>query len=366
MNLRIKSIVVTVLCGLWIFGLALWGLIEPDREISLSERRKLAQMPKISAGSLLDGSFMSGFEKYSADRFPLRDSFRRLKAVSEYFVFNQLDSNNIYLHNGYASQLEYPLKESSVENAAKRFSYLYETYLKDSGGKVYLSVIPDKNYFLAEDGGYPHIDFGEMISSLREKTDFAEYIDIIPTLDISDYYRTDTHWRQEKLEDTAKALAEGLGAELSLEYEQKKLDKPFYGVYYGQSALPLAGEDMYYLDSELFDSVKVYNLEAQDYTPVYDLERAEGYDPYEIYLSGPRSVMIIENPEQDNGNELVIFRDSFGSSIVPLLIEAYSKITLVDIRYLASPMLKNFVDFENADALFLYSTLVLNNSETFK
>ena len=366
MTAKIKNAVVATLCGLWIFGFALWGLFEPDADISLSERRKLAQMPDFSAETLLSGSFMSDFEKYSTDQFPLRESFRRLKSVNEYYLFNRLDTNNIYLYKGYASQLEYPLKESSVENAAKRFSYIYETYLKDSGGKVYLSVIPDKNYFLAEDGGYPHIDFDEMISSLREKTDFAEYIDIIPTLDISDYYRTDTHWRQEKLEDTAKVLADGLGAELSLEYEQKKLDEPFYGVYSGQSALPLAGEDMYYLDSELFDSVKVYNLEAQDYTPVYDLERAEGYDPYEIYLSGPRSVMIIENPGQDNGNELVIFRDSFGSSIVPLLIEAYSKITLVDIRYLASPMLKNFVDFENADALFLYSTLVLNNSETFK
>ncbi len=366
MNTRIKNAVVAALCGLWIFGFALWGLIEPDREISVSERRKLAQMPKMSAESLLDGSFTSSFEKYSADRFPLRDSFRRIKSVSEYYVFKQLDSNNIYLINGYASQLEYPLKESSVENAAKRFGYLYDTYLRDSGGKVYLSIIPDKNYFLAEEGGYPHIDFDEMISSLREKVDFAEYIDIIPTLDISDYYRTDTHWRQEKLEDTAKALAEGLGVELKLEYEQKKHEKPFYGVYYGQSALPLAGEDMYYLDNELFDSVKVYNLEAQDYTPVYDLERADGYDPYEIYLSGPRSVMVIENPNADTDRRLVIFRDSFGSSIAPFLIEAYSKITLVDIRYLASPMLKNFVDFENSDALFLYSTLVLNNSETFK
>lgn len=366
MKTKLKNIIVASLCGIWVFGLSLWGIFSPDKDISLSERRSLAKMPELSTETVSDGSFMSHFEKYSADQFPLRESFRRIKSIGEYYLFRQLDSNNIYLHDGYASQLEYPLKESSVETAASRFEYIYDKYLKDNGGSVYLSVIPDKNYFLAEDGGYPHIDFDKMITSLREKTKFAEYIDIIPTLEISDYYRTDTHWRQEKLTETAAKLAEGLGVELSLEYEQKKIDVPFYGVYYGQSALPLAGEDMYYLWNDLFDDVTVYNYEAQGYTPVYDLEKAEGADPYEIYLSGPRSLMVIENPNADTERELIIFRDSYGSSIAPLLIEAYSKITMVDIRYLPSPMLKNLVDFENADALFLYSTLVLNNSETFK
>ena len=365
MNTKIKNIVIAALCGIWVFGLALWGLLSPDSEISLSERRKLAQMPEINSESLLNGEFMSNFEKYSADQFPLRESFRRIKSVSEYYVFRQLDSNNIYMYRGYASQLEYPLNVASVENAVSKFEYLYDRYLKDSGGKVYLSIIPDKNYFMAESGGYPHMDFNEMISEIREKTPYAEYIDIIPTLELSDYYRTDTHWRQEKLIDTAKTLAEGMGVSLKAEYETVELDVPFYGVYYGQSALPLPAEKMYYLQNELFDEVTVYNYEAMDYGPVYDLERADGTDPYEIYLSGPRSLMVIENPNASADKELIIFRDSYGSSIAPLLIEAYSKITLVDIRYLPSPMLGRYIDFEGADTLLLYSTLVLNNSVTF-
>ena len=61
-----------------------------------------------------------------------------------------------------------------------------------------------------------------------------------------------------------------------------------------------------------------------------------------------------------------MFRDSFGSSITPLLIEGYSSITLVDIRYLASNRLGKYVDFTDCDVLFLYSTGVLNNSSTLK
>ena len=53
-------------------------------------------------------------------------------------------------------------------------------------------------------------------------------------------------------------------------------------------------------------------------------------------------------------------------SIAPLLISGYSKITLVDIRYIHPDYLARFIDFEGCDVLFLYSTLVLNNSETLK
>ena len=67
-----------------------------------------------------------------------------------------------------------------------------------------------------------------------------------------------------------------------------------------------------------------------------------------------------------NDKELIIFRDSFGSSIAPLLIDGYSKITLVDIRYLHPNILESYIEFDSQDVLFLYSTSVLNNSETIK
>ena len=56
----------------------------------------------------------------------------------------------------------------------------------------------------------------------------------------------------------------------------------------------------------------------------------------------------------------------FGSSLAPLLLGGYSKITLIDIRYIHLDYLKQYVDFTECDVLFLYSTLVLNNSDTFK
>ena len=58
--------------------------------------------------------------------------------------------------------------------------------------------------------------------------------------------------------------------------------------------------------------------------------------------------------------ELIIVRDSFGSSLAPLLAEGYKSIYVVDIRYVMPDMLGMFIDFEGKDVLFMYSALILN------
>ena len=96
------------------------------------------------------------------------------------------------------------------------------------------------------------------------------------------------------------------------------------------------------------------------------MEKGNGKDPYEIFLGGPLSLVTVENPNAKTDKELIIFRDSFGSSLAPLLIDGYAKITLVDIRYIQSSMIGNFIEFDDQDVLFIYSTLLLNSSLALK
>jgi len=364
MKERTKNIIVLLLTGVVIFGFALLGVLMPDGDISLSERRPLKQPPKLSVDTILSGDFTADFEEYAADQFPIRDTFRRIKAYAVYYLFRQGDNNGVYLQDGYASKLEYPLNEDSIQRAAQVFKKVYDKYLTES--RVYFSIIPDKNAFMAESGGYPAIDYDRFVEMMTHSTPFMEYIPIDHLLELEDYYRTDTHWRQERIVDVAAHLGEAMGAELKGEYNEAVLDKPFYGVYCGQAALPLPAETLYYLTNDTLEGCSVYDHETGRHIGVYDLEKAGGQDPYEIFLSGSKSLLTIENPACDNGKELIVFRDSFGSSIVPLLVEGYSTITVVDIRYMSSDMLGRFVDFHGQDVLFLYSTLVLNNSVTLK
>ena len=365
------------------FALALiWGLLVlaawfgPRQEISLSERRPLAQMPELTAGDLLDGSFMKDFESFSLDQFPLRDTFRSIKSLFHYYVLNQRDNNGIYIADGYAAKLEYPLNESSLDHALDRFQRVYEKYL--AGGKVYLAIVPDKGYYLAEENGYPTLDYEALFAFFREGMPWAKQIDLTDELNRDAYYRTDTHWRQEALAEAAAELCEAMGAASFAEgeLEAAAVERPFCGVYYGQAALPMEPDAMYLMEGEVLSDCETYLGELDPatgrgvfrklYDGVYDRERLEGQDMHETYLSGSQSLIRIENPNAATDRELIIFRDSFGSAMAPLLVKDYAAVTLIDIRYIQPEMLERFDLNWNADVLFLYSTLVLNNSSTIK
>lgn len=361
-----KYIITTVVMAVFLLGLSLSAWLKPADEFSLAERRSLKQFPEISFNTIASGRFMKNFEEYTLDQFPFRDELRRIKAIVALDFFGATENNGIYVYDGYVSKTEYPLNEESVIKAGEKFEYVYNKYLKDTETENYLAVIPDKNCFLAEKGGVLSIDYEEMISLIRENTSFLEYIDITENLSLDDYYKTDTHWKQENLVDVAEVLCDKMGTSATQQYTEKVLDKEFYGVYYGQSALPLESETIKYLTNGTIENCVVYDYQNAKEVSVYDLEKGMGKDPYELFLSGPISLITIENKEAKTDKELIIFRDSFGSSIAPLLIDGYSRITLVDIRYLHPDFLGEYIEFNSQDVLFLYSTSVLNNSETIK
>ena len=359
-----KYCAIPILC-LWAV-LTAFAWFSPAKESSDTERRPLEQMPEISVQSILDGSFMADFEDYSLDQFPLRDAFRGLKSLVHYYALGQKDNNGIYLADGYAAKQEYPLNADSIAHAVGRFQYLYEKYLTDS--RVFMAVVPDKGYYLAEKSGQLAMDYGTLFSLVEEGMPWAEHIDLTGALALDSYYRTDTHWRQEKLLPAAEVLCRALGvtAPAAEDYGTVALDRPFYGVYYGQAALPMAAETVYLLESELLSQCTVYDYESGKTLAVYDRTKLDSKDLYDVFLSGSRSLLTIENPNAKTDRELLVFRDSFGSSMVPLLVQDYARVTLIDIRYIQIDVLERFVEFKGQDVLMLYSTLVLNNSATIK
>ena len=118
-------------------------------------------------------------------------------------------------------------------------------------------------------------------------------------------------------------------------------------------------------DPVMFEDT-VYDYETGSELPVYDLQQLAGEDAYAVFLSGSKALLTITNPAAKTDRELVVFRDSFASSLTPLLAGAYAKITLVDIRYLQPERLGTWLTFDTQDVLFLYSAPVLNSSETIR
>lgn len=339
-----------------------------------SERRPLTDFPDLSAKTLLSGTFMDEFETYAADTFPLREAFRGIKSTTTLFALGQKTNNDLYISQGYLAALEYPMDDSKIRHATDLFGSIYESTIAGTDAAVYISVIPDKNAYLADSAGQLSMDYTAFEAMVADRTaSFATYIPISDLLSLEDFYRTDSHWRQEQISDVADRLVYSMhsgspvtDAPSLAAYTEVSGAEPFYGVYHGQSALPLKGESLSWLTNAIIEQLSVYDHQNQRPIPVYNIEKTAGKDPYELFLSGPLSLLTIENPEINSQKELVIFRDSYASSLAPLIAQGYKKVTLVDIRYLPASQVSKYVDFSNCDVLFLYSTSVLNNSETLK
>ena len=365
MNNKIKNKIVCVLFAVFlILGFTL-GSFMPKAEFSASERRKLAKKPVLNSENILSGKYMTDFEKYTVDTFPFRDNWREIKALWAKNVFLNKDNNGVYLHDNYLAAMDYPYNPASVDRAVSRFQFVIDKYLNENNN-VYVSIIPDKNYFLAEPSGHLSYDYDELVEQFVNGMSGTKYIDVFDKLSIEDYYLTDTHWKQDKIVPVAQTLLEGMGIEFENNFEVKETEKPFYGVYYGQAALPVEPDELNYLVNGKIEDYTVFDYQNNKEIPMYNLDKVTDKDPYEMFVGGPISLVTITNENAETDKELIVFRDSFGSSIAPLLSSGYSKVTLVDIRYLQPERLGSFIDFENSDVLFLYSSFVINNSEILK
>ena len=346
---------ILLLLALWL-GLSLWAWLKPADAVSDAERRPLAQFPAFS------GSFSEDFAEYAADQFPMRQPLRTLKALFSRWCLGRSDNNGIYVEDGSAAQILYPLDESSLENAADRFEELYDLYLTDSS-QILFATVPDKGAYLGS--SHLPLPMEELTEVLETRLPWAEFVDLSSLLTADHYYRTDTHWRQETLVPVAETICRSFGLTPFTDFTAATALEEFRGVYSGQSALPLTPDRMEYLTWPGWENCTFTTV---DFGPgeLYAFSKLEGRDPYDFFLSGGVAIGTVENPNAATGRRLVIFRDSFGSSLAPLLAPNYRSITLVDTRYIAPDLVGDYVNFQDADILFLYSAHLLNDSSSLR
>lgn len=365
---KLNSIITSAVFVLIIGLLSISCIFHGAKEYSESERRKLEQFPELTLGNVLSGDFFKKFETYAADQFPLRESFRSIKSISRFYLLGRQENNGIYISNGVAVKKETQINGDRVASNVKLWESICDKYFQNAN--VYYSVIPDKNYY-ASGNKYPHYDYEEFMNIVTSNAPkSSHYINIFDDLKISDFYSTDIHWKQENIYGIADKIAGAMGADIDPKdsYRTESLGD-FYGVYYGQSALPLPPDRLNVLKNPTTDNAKVYlygyknGKFAKTETVVYSTDDLNSNDRYDIFLSGPEAFMEIENPNNKNGKTLFVFRDSFGSSLSPLLISGYERVVIADTRYMASTLISQIgVDTDATDVLFIYTTTTLNDT----
>lgn len=366
-RLRCREGAVVLVVGGLLATLSVWAWVQPPKHYSETEERGLAWYLDPKWEDLADGSFAGDFAQHTQDQFPLRDSFRTVKGLSALKLLGQKDLDHLYQAGTYLAQMEYPLRPEMLDHAAKKIQWVYDTYLAGTDVTCYLSMIPGKNAYLAEEYGYPSLDYGELFQYMQAAH---------PAHGVCGHYRPAVpggllQHRQPLAagEDFGRGPASGRshgGGDRRARGLSRPASGPaLYRRYAIQMGLTMAWEDLYYLTSPTLDQclVAVYNQGGRPQRKkVYEVASGHLNYPYVLFLSGSKGLVTVKNLQAPMDKNLILFRDSYGSSLAPLLASGYRTITLVDLRYLSSDQLDQYIDFEDQDVLFLYSTLLLNNS----
>lgn len=248
----------------------------------------------------------------------------------------------------------------SAGNFAAKLQSLREQYLTDQN-RVFWAIVPDKGYYL-QDEGWTDIDYALLFETAAQGLDGWQQIDLTGTLTREDYYKTDGHWRQESLQGVLDALGQAMGFSISMGDFTAHTADGFVGAYRDRIPADTPSETVTWLTSAATDAARAEDIQNPDDTAVYAESELETGTPYDLFLHGASPLITITSPEAKTDRELIIFRDSFASALAPLLLEQYRTVTLVDIRYLASSLLPQYVTFTDQDVLFLYSVGVVNRS----
>ena len=337
----------------------------PDQAVSKTERRKLAKKPVFTVAAFWDGTYMEQLETYFSEQFPVRDGLRTVKAETETALLGKADTNGYFKVEDGIYHLEAELNEKNVGRVADFIEKLCTEQFQNAD--CYVAVIPDKNYYLA-DKQYPILDYARLDEMIQAEIPSAQKINLYDIMLLEDFYRTDLHWKQEKFSYVVDTLVQSMGQQTNtISDDWQIVTEDFVGAYGAASALKTAPDKMIYRTDPSVERMQVYDYERKQNVSVYAPERIGGMDDYDFYLRGARALLTIQNPESQNGKQQLLYSESFGSSIAPLLAEYYEEVTLVDLRYVSATHARELLGgTEYQDVLFLYSAPILNHGDSLR
>lgn len=330
------------------------NLVLPDRQFSEQENRYLQQRPEFSFKSLFSGDYTSKFETYTTDQFTFRDEWITLKAASELALGKQ-ENNDVHLCEGgtLIKGFERP-DDSTLDSNMSALNALVE----NTDADVYFALIPDKSDLYASllPNNAPNDSEKEVIDYCYDKSG-AINVDMYSALsshtDEYIFYRTDHHWTSLGAYYGLSALAESMGLPcpaLDSYTYRHVVSEEFYGTTWSSSGFSWVDPDTMEIFVDEPEGLKVTSY--PEGSPVegklYDFSFLEKKDKYSMFMGGNCPMHVIETGAEDKPS-LLILRDSYTDSLIPFLLDDFSEIHVLDLRYYRAS-LKAYMeqnDFDN-------------------
>ena len=360
--------------------LTLVFLSPEEKPFSENENRYLAEFPKLSFDSYLDEKFMNGFDDWISDRFIWREDWIMVKNKADQ-ITGKAEINGVFIENDTMMQVWNGYDGAVLEKNIKAINRFVTghpdipTYfmLVPNAQEIYSDKLPP----FAEVGDQK--EFIDIFYSSLEG--FAGTVDVYAGLEQNKdsyiYYRTDHHWTSYGAYLGYSAAGAQLGYTpidiSSFTVEHASYD--FRGTLFSKTLDSGVTADIidYYFLTQNEPAVKVYvykdynassgQVTYTEYDSMYFRKYLDVKDKYSSFLGQNSPIVTVESENAKSDKSLLVIKDSYAHSLVPFLTKEYSKVTMLDLRYINADF-QTFVSLDDYDQiLFLYNVITLSEDD---
>ena len=338
-----------------------YGIYAKDVKQSDTENRPLQQLPSWSLSAIQKGTLQSEMTSYLGDQFPFRDTWVKLHANLEHQL-GKMKLNGIYIgKNDELFQKSATVDNEVIKQKQAAINLFAKKYPKQH---ISMLLVPNKATILKEklpayvEDQDQMKDIRALASGLEDTIRFTDAFEALRNKkEESLYYRSDHHWTglgayTAFLEWKKKELSE----EPLLEYEHEAINTSFLGTLANTSGYVQGDMDTIdiYTSPNDPDYIVRYPTEKKTTTTLFDNTKADGNQPYEVFLSGNHPLVEIATTAK-NQKHLLLIKDSYANCFVSYLLSYYSTITIVDPRYYFDDLSQLIQEQGITDTLFLYN-----------
>lgn len=349
-------LLIALFCG-FICAMAIGMVFLPKQEVSVNEKRTLADFPKFSAGRIFSGKWESDFESYASDHFPARNFFT---GVDSYYMLYSGRNGSKGVYKGQDGYLLNTPVDCDDEMLKDNLEAVNEFAAK-TGIKSGIIVVPSAGYIMSDKLPRLHTQYNddyityEKIESQLESTELIDIIDVFKQHkdDTQLYYRTDHHWTSAGAYLAYLQYAAFRGFEPVTDFEIECYDG-FFGTTYTKSALWGEKPDTIEIWKYPVDISVTINdgADNKEYGSMFFEEYIDELDKYPVFLDGNHAFERLINP--GSGGKLLVLKDSYAHCFVPFLINHYSQIDMVDLRYYFEPVSELVSEQDYDEILMVY------------
>ncbi|MGN0715006.1 MAG: DHHW family protein [Anaerovoracaceae bacterium] len=334
-----NNLILISVSAVLLLALSIGTLVTPDVDFSPNENRYLQKTPKLSAENILSGQFSEDAESYLSDQIIGRESWVRLKGMTEASL-GVRDMNGIYLcRDGRAVERiteedfdwnQYVRNLNQLAQVRDDAGIPMDVLIVPSAASIYEDTLPEHALRFDEEKAFEKAEaiLGDSLVDLRQTLKEGALEDGV-------FFKSDHHWTNFGAFLGYKAWLSHLGVDVSpLTYdmtEPELLSDDFHGTLYSKVLLNTLGTDTILAPAYSRRAECTVEIEGERYDSIYFDQKLEEKDKYAVYFGGNYDRVDITCMEGDGA--VLMIKDSFANSFVPYLMGDYEHITMVDPRY---------------------------------